>query len=122
MKIYILILPVAALVTYSQIIVKWRANTTNQFESSNFIQHILRFLSDPIILSAYGVAFVASLGWLYIVTKLPLTIAFPIYIGVTFVMVSICGWYFLAETLTLTKIIAIALILCGIVLGGTAGV
>ena len=91
MKNYLLILPVALLVTYSQIIVKWRTidSTFNQVKNKGIFSYLLKFLLDPIVLSAYVTALIASFAWLFIVTKLPLTTAFPIYIGTTFCMVAI---------------------------------
>lgn len=120
MKNYLLILPIAVLVTYSQIIVKWRAGAKDQLATSSFSQHLATFMTDPVILSAYGAALVASFAWLFVVTKLPLTVAFPVYIGVTFAMVLLGGWFFLSETLTATKLVAVLLIFGGIVLGVTS--
>lgn len=117
MKDFFLIVPIAILVAYSQIIVKWRSNYLEQSISQSFLDKILKFLSDPFVISAYSAALFASFSWLYIVTKLPLTIAFPVYIGITFVMVLVGGWFFLSEPLTIAKIIAIIFILTGIVIG-----
>lgn len=117
MKTYLLILPIALLVTYSQLIVKWRSTSVEHTQAAGFGTHLLRFLTDPVILSAYGAALLASFAWLYVVTRLPLAVAFPAYIGATFVMVLFGGWFFLAETLSATKIIAALLILAGITLG-----
>jgi multidrug transporter EmrE-like cation transporter len=119
-KTYLLILPIALLVTYSQLIVKWRSNAMGQEVAQDFSKQLFKFLSDPVILSAYGAALFASFAWLYVVTKLPLTVAFPVYIGVTFAMVLLGGWFFLSEALTTTKLVAILLIFGGIVLGVTA--
>jgi multidrug transporter EmrE-like cation transporter len=119
-KNYLLILPIALLVAYSQVIVKWRANAMESLVSTAFPQRLVKFLTDPIILSSYAAALLASFAWLYVVTKLPLTVAFPVYIGITFVMVLFCGWFFLSETLSVTKIVAVLFILCGIALGITA--
>jgi multidrug transporter EmrE-like cation transporter len=119
-KNYLLILPIALLVTYSQLIVKWRSNAMESLVSTTFPQRLARFLTDPIILSAYAAALLASFAWLYVVTQLPLTVAFPVYIGVTFAMVLFGGWFFLSETISVTKIAAILLILCGIALGMSA--
>ena len=116
MKTYLLILPIALLVTYSQLIVKWRSNSIEHTQAASFGAHLLRFLTDPVILSAYAAALIASFAWLYVVTRLPLTVAFPAYIGVTFVMVLFGGWFFLAETMSITKVIAIMLIMSGIAL------
>jgi len=117
LKIYLLILPIALLVTYSQLIVKWRATSLEHTQAAGLAAGLVKFLSDPVILSAYGAALLASFAWLYVVTRLPLTVAFPAYIGVTFVMVLFGGWFFLAESLSVTKIIAAVLILAGITLG-----
>ena len=117
---YLMILPIALLVTYSQLMVKWRSNAAEDFVAASFPQYLIKFLTDPVILSAYAAALFASFAWLYVVTKLPLTVAFPVYIGVTFAMVLLGGWFFLGETLSTPKIIAVMLILCGIVLGVTA--
>ena len=108
------------LVAYSQIIVKWRSNAIEQPVAQGFSTQLFNFLSDPVILSAYGAALIASFAWLYVVTKLPLTVAFPVYIGVTFAMVLLGGWFFLSEALTATKLVAVLLIFGGIVLGVTA--
>ena len=116
---YLMILPIALLVTYSQIIVKWRSSAVGQLPSSDLLQHLIKIISDPLILSAYSAALFASFAWLYVVTKLPLTVAFPVYIGVTFAMVLLGGWFFLSETLTATKLIAVLLIFSGIALGVT---
>jgi multidrug transporter EmrE-like cation transporter len=119
-KNYLLILPIALLVTYSQLIVKWRSNGMETLVSTTFPQRLARFLTDPIILSAYAAALLASFAWLYVVTQLPLTVAFPVYIGVTFAMVLFGGWFFLSETISVTKIVAVLLILGGIALGMSA--
>ncbi len=116
MKNYLLILPVAFLVAYSQIIVKWRTLRL-PFESVGIIDFLVKLISDPVIFSAYVAALFASFAWLFVVTKLPLSIAFPVYIGITFVLVIFGGWFFLHEQFNLIKLAAILLIFFGIVLG-----
>lgn len=115
-----MILPIALLVTYSQLMVKWRSGLGGHLEGLTIGQQLLRFLSDPYVLSAYAAALLASFAWLYVVTKLPLTLAFPVYIGVTFALVLIGGSIVLSETLTATKLASVLLIFCGIVLGVTS--
>jgi len=115
MNSYLLILPVASLVAYSQLMVKWRAASLPA--PGSLTAKLLTMFADPLILSAYAAALAASVAWLLVVTKLPLTIAFPVYIGVTFVMVVLGGHLILGEPLPITKIAAVALILSGIALG-----
>lgn len=115
MSSYLLILPVAVLVVYSQLMVKWRAAVLPP--QPNLSGQISAMFTDPLILSAYAAAFAASIGWLLVVTKLPLTIAFPAYIGITFVMVIAGGHFILGESMPVAKIVAVTLILAGIALG-----
>jgi multidrug transporter EmrE-like cation transporter len=119
-KTYLLILPIAALVAFSQLIVKWRSRSLGDMTSDGLGGHLTRFLTDPIIISAYAAALFASFAWLYVVTKLPLTVAFPVYIGITFAMVLMGGWAFLGENLSATKLLAVALIMGGIIVGMSA--
>ena len=116
MKNYLLILPIALLVTFGQLLVKWRSSSLGGLAAASIPPSFLKFVTDPVNLFAYGAGFIANLGWLYVVTKLPLTIAFPIYMGLTFAMVLLGGWVFLGETLTIAKIAAVLLIMGGIVL------
>ncbi|MEW9900587.1 hypothetical protein ABWL39_18375 [Chitinivorax sp. PXF-14] len=112
---YLQILPVALLVTYSQIMMKWRAESLPP--QTELIGKLVMMFADPLILSAYAAALIASVLWLFVVTRLPLMIAFPVYIGVTFIMVMLGGQIFLGEPLSIAKIAAATLILAGIVLG-----
>lgn len=116
MKNYLLILPVALLMACSQVMIKLRSGTVERLPADSLWHKLLNFASDPVILAAYGAALLASFAWLYVVSKLPLTIAFPVYIGSTFLMVVLAGYLFLAETMSVEKGLAMLLILGGIAL------
>jgi multidrug transporter EmrE-like cation transporter len=118
-RMLLYILPIALLVAYSQIVVKWRALNMSHGDIKDllFAERVIIFVSDPIILSAYAAALLASLIWLYVVARLPLVVAFPIYIGVTFCLVMIGGWLFLSENINLMRLVSISLILSGIIIG-----
>ena len=117
MQTYLIILPIAFLVAISQIIIKWRTQSTVEKLDEDFVPQLAAFLSDFVIIGCYVTSFFASFAWLYIITKLPLTTAFPIYIGLTFMMVLFGGWFILGEEITLTKMFAVLLIFSGIVIG-----
>lgn len=109
-------LPIVLLVASSQLIVKWRTNTSPLAAAQSFGEHLFKFFTDPVILFAYAATLASSFAWLYALTRLPLTVAFPLYIGGTYALVLFGGWYFLAETMSITKAIAITLIFSGIAL------
>ena len=119
MRVLIFVLPIALLVAYSQIVVKWRTlgSDTADMQNLHFFARMLKYLLDPVILSAYVAALLASFVWLYVITKLPLVVAFPVYIGVTFVLVIIGGWLFLSESMNVMRLASVLLILTGIIIG-----
>ena len=119
MRILLCALPIALLIAYSQVVIKWRMLGAEAADIQNLhlFPRMLKCLSDPIIVSAYVVARVASFMWFYVITKLPLVVAFPVYIGVTFVLVVIEGWFFLSESITAMKLVSVFLILSSIIIG-----
>jgi multidrug transporter EmrE-like cation transporter len=52
-----------------------------------------------------------------VISKISLSIGFPIYIGSTFLLVFIGSWFFLDESISLVRLLAALLILAGIILG-----
>ena len=119
MNILLKILPIALLVAYSQIMVKWRTAQIDRgtLDTLDVFHKILRYLSDPLLLSAYVAALLASFIWLFVVARLPLALAFPVYIGVTFALVIVGGWMFLSEPVLPMRLLAAVLILAGIAIG-----
>ena len=75
-------------------------------------------LDNSVMLAAVGIGlYVASfLLWLTIVTKLPLTYAYPMSVGITLLATSLLSIFFLAESLRLFRIIGMATILLGVVI------
>ncbi len=118
MKILFYTLPVSILVAYSQLIVKWRTNgLESNLNASTFFDKMINYISDPFIFSAYFSALLASIVWLLVVSKIPLSIGFPIYIGSAFLMVMLGSFLFLGETISNKQILAGGLIFLGILLG-----
>ncbi len=121
MKILLYILPVTILVAYSQLIVKWR---TSKVEAVNvnpegLFNKLITYLSDPYIFSGYLMALLGSFLWLFVISKIPLSIGFPIYIGITFLLVILGSWLILGEQLTAIKLISALTIFLGIVIGAS---
>lgn len=118
-KILLYILPVAVFVAYSQLIVKWRSSivSLNLASSDSIATKLLCYFSDPFIVSGYVMALLSSFLWLFVISRVSLSIGFPIYIGATFVFVIFGSWFFLGESISVTKFIACTIIMVGIILG-----
>lgn len=113
------IVPTILLVTYSQIILKWRIAKFGEIPYDNLdrLMFLLRALLDPFIASGVLAAFIASLTWIAAISKVPLNVGFPLYYGLTFALVIMCCICFLNEPVTGFKLIGIVLILIGVVIG-----
>jgi multidrug transporter EmrE-like cation transporter len=117
-KLLVYIFPVAILVAYSQLVVKWRSSVILLNPQSNLLDKLVIYFSDPMIASAYLAALLGSFAWLFVVTKLPLSIGFPVYIGVTFLLVILGSWLFLGENISAIRLLAVCFIFIGVTLGG----
>ena len=70
------------------------------------------FLSFPLV-AALGIYGVATLMWLVVLTRLPLSVAFPFY-GLTFLLVPLLAWLFLGEPLRIQTLVGGVVIIIGV--------
>ncbi|PKO91303.1 MAG: hypothetical protein CVU15_10610 [Betaproteobacteria bacterium HGW-Betaproteobacteria-1] len=118
MKILLYTLPVAFLVACSQLLVKWRSSQLDFVSTTNNpTEGLWSYFSDIYIITAYFLALISSILWLIVISKIPLSTGFPIYIGSAFFMVMVGSFIFLNEPFSSVKLIAAVLIFAGIVLG-----
>lgn len=119
MKMLLYILPVSIFVAYSQLIVKWRTSAIDfsNNQTYNLVEKLVSYLSDPYILSGYLMALLGSFLWLFVISKISLSIGFPLYIGITFLLVILCSCLFLGEQMTTIKLISSLMIFFGILIG-----
>lgn len=118
MRLLIAIAPTVACIIYSQLMTKWRVVHLAESLAGNktLIGRLGVYLTDPLILSAYAVAFAASILWVFVVERYALSNAFPVYIGMVIVFVSLGGVLLFDEVLNIQKAFAIVLIIAGVYL------
>lgn len=118
MRILLYTIPVALLVAYSQIVVKWRAQLGGVVQlDGSFFHKLMGYFADGYIISAYVAALLSSFIWLIVVSRIPLSIGFPVYIGITFLFVLLGSWLLLGESISFSRFLAAILILAGIIIG-----
>lgn len=116
MKMVLAMFPTIVLVVFSQLVVKWRVtflagdlgNTTDR------ITRLIGYLKDPFIISSYIAALAASFAWMFVVERYAISVAFPIYVGLTIVAVAVGGCLLFDESLGPSKAFAIILIVAGV--------
>lgn len=122
MKLLLAISPPVLLMLYSQMMTKWRVQSL--FEgggsTSDGMSRLATYLMDPLIISAYVAALAASIAWMFVVERYAISIAFPLYIGLTVVLVAAAGVALLGEPVTGSRVLSIALIVIGVAIGSRA--
>ena len=119
MKLILYLMPTFLLVVYGQLVTKWRVDALSAAvpPHSAPLDRLWAYLADPYILSAYAAAVGGSVTWMFVVESYPVSLAFPLHIGLTVAAVVLGGVWLLGEPFTPARIIAVTLILAGIVVG-----
>jgi uncharacterized membrane protein len=75
--------------------------------------YVFMLLLDPFVLSGLAAAFLAACTWMLAVSRLELSKAYP-FVAMSFVLVPLAAWLFLAEGLSVRVLVGAALIVLGI--------
>ncbi|MDB6097051.1 MAG: rane protein [Francisellaceae bacterium] len=113
-KNYIYIASTIGLTVYCQIILKLQMNKMGALPE-NFphkIKFLFNCLLNPIILSAFISAFLASITWMAAITKFKLNYAYP-FMSLSFVIVIVLSHFILKETISYQQLFGVFLIIVG---------
>lgn len=113
--VFIYIFFTVVLMTFSQILMKWRMDFLSSVitEGTNVFYYYFKLFLDPFIIIGFAAAFLSSLFWLKVLARLPLSYAYP-FMGLTFCSVLIFSCLLFDETLDFYKVSGVALICFGI--------
>ena len=117
MKLLVAVLPTILLTSYSQLIIKWRVTTlaAATAQSLSVPGRTFAYLLDPYIISAYVFSLLSSVAWFFVCERHPVSIAFPVYVGVLFSVVTVCSVLLLKETISTQHLVGLALIVVGVI-------
>jgi multidrug transporter EmrE-like cation transporter len=115
---YIFVLLTVVLTVYGQIVIKWQVLAAGSLPAAagDRATFVAKLLINPWVMSGLGAALVASACWMLAMTKLPLSHAYP-FMSLSFVLVLLLSFGIFSEPLTWQKILGVALIVAGVVLG-----
>jgi len=115
---YLYIFATIVFTVYGQLILKWRIEKFGSLPSSfpEKVKFLVSLLLDPVILSGFIAAFVASLAWMAAMTKFDLSHAYP-FMSWNFVVVLLLSGWLLGEPVTLQRAMGVGLIVIGTVVG-----
>lgn len=94
----------------------WKFGMQNQTISLSFVS-IVKVLFSPYVFSGLAMYGFATVIWLYILSKVPLSLAYPIQ-SITYIFAVIGAHFIFNETLTIYKVLGCLLIMLGVTLIG----
>lgn len=101
---------------YGQLILKWKIDQYGglpELWKDKFI-FLIQLLLNPLILSGFLSAFIASLFWMAAMTKFDISYAYP-FMSLSFVLVFLLSVLLFGEPLTIKKVMGISFIVFGII-------
>jgi len=105
---------VIVLTVYGQLSIKWRLNHVPPVSPD--IRHpvlqLLWLLLDPVILSGFLAAFLASIAWLGVLKRFDFGFAYP-FMSLNFPIAILASAWLLHESITVQRLVGVALIMVG---------
>jgi multidrug transporter EmrE-like cation transporter len=103
-----------------QLILKYAISRLNlSMDETGPVGYYVRLFTTPIVLLGFFMYGLSSLVWLFILSKLPLSLAYPL-VSMGYVLVVFFSWLLLREHVSLTRLLGVAVICLGVVLLATS--
>lgn len=113
----VMVVLAVALNVAGQVLLKWRIMNKDGLADSfdNKWAFISDLIVDPYIIGAFACVFGASILWIFCLSKVDLSLAYP-FMGLSFVMIlGLSAWLF-GEALDVYKIVGVIMISSGVVI------
>lgn len=106
-----------ALVTYSQLVLKWQMTEVGSLPSDFAARSLalLNALLRPWVITALIATFLSGICWMVTLTKFDLSYAFP-FTGLSFLVMFFAGALVFGEQISIAKLIGTMLVLAGIMM------
>lgn len=105
--------------SFGALIIKYKINEmgTIQFSSFRFvIKYFYELIKSPLIICGIFSIFISAFVWMVALSRLQISIAYPVAVGLNFIVVVTVALIFFKEHLSVEKIIGIVLIFISVFL------
>ena len=82
--------------------------------ASNIMSFVTDMIMNPVLIAGILCFALGLAAYCYVLTKLNLSVAYPIMTSVGYVIVIIASWLFLKETITVVQVAGFACIIAGV--------
>jgi drug/metabolite transporter (DMT)-like permease len=93
----------------------WKIGMENLHVHGNLIQKFIQFVFSPFILLGFVLYIVATVIWMYLLSKYPLSFLYPLQ-SIAYVLSLLVGLFLFKEQIPLTRWVGTAVILAGVYL------
>lgn len=117
LRIFILIIASVSLSALAQITLKLGMSdkATQSHQSQDWLAYLFTAFSNKFVILGLGLYGFGAVLWLLVLAKLDVTYAYP-FVGIGFILTMLLGYFFLGESLTLTRIMGTLLVVSGVML------
>jgi len=116
MKSVLLVLTSVTPAVAGQLILKYAIGRMNlSMEETGPVGYYVKLFTTPIVLLGFLMYGVSSLFWLFILSKLPLSLAYPL-VSMGYVLVVFFSWLLLREHVSVARMVGVGVICCGVAL------
>ncbi len=91
-----------------------KAGMLREKPGANLLELVLNMLTNPVLISGIFCFALGLAAYCFVLTKLNLSVAYPIMTSVGYVIVIVASWLFLHETITVIQIVGFTFIIAGV--------
>ena len=118
LRAYLSVFASVLLTVYGQLVLKWRVDVAGDLPdgASGRLRYLWDLAIDPWVITVIVTVIAAGIAWILAIRELDLSRAYP-FMALTFAFVLVGSSIFFAEPITSWKVVGVALIVAGVVLG-----
>ena len=109
---FALLLVTAICMAGANLLMKAGISKAGGFDSS--IRALVQLCREPVFLVGFAIAGFASLMWFRILATQKLSTCYPLFVSLTYSLITVAAFYFLHERISLQKVAGLAAIIVGI--------
>jgi len=105
--------------SFGALIIKYKINAIGEVQLGSlksFVNYFMELLKSPLIICGILSIFISAFVWMTALSRLQISLAYPVAVGLNFFVVVTVALIFLKEQLSVEKVIGIVLIFISIYL------
>lgn len=109
---FLLLLSAAVCMAVANVLMKTGIARAGGFDAS--LNALLRLAGQPLFVLGFLLSGVAALMWFRILATQKLSTCYPLFVSLTYALITLGAFYFLQERVSVQKIVGLAIIIAGI--------